>query len=644
MLGALLSLLVCEGFGGIGGKIVAKLRNDLDPAESIGLAGLFGLAILGWATLPLGLLPGGFHWGIWLVAAGALTGYALLFKQYAKRLMELSAPMGAEWLFVVALSLCALVALVGVLGPSDSNDWDSLAYHLAVPKLWLEAGRIEFVPSIHHSNFPLLVDNLYVWGLSWSGQSGAKGFAWAYAMFGGVALFGLARRKYGRAAGWWAVLAFASIPTVLWESGTAYVDVAHGLWAGFGVLYGAEFLSKPNERGALWLSALCLGFACASKYTGLQVLAAVGLALLVGGVLAKRLGDGVRNAATVGTVALALCSPWLIKNLIWTGNPVYPFFYEVFDGKNWDQDRADIYRNEQLTFGVGRTDSSRDWTKFPHAVLGLAYQPGRYVNPGQTQGLGMPTGALGFAVVAALLLWPLSGRLGRFEKAVLGTVVVCFILWFALSQQSRYGLNMGIPLAFLLGGAVAKIRAGPILAVAAACQAGYSLWLVKAFTVEPKLPVVMGSITERDYLMRAAPFHEPAQEINMLAAEGKVALYDEVFGFFLDVPYFWANPGHSTQIPYERLESGASYADEMAAQGFTHVYVSFGYKAPEDVRRWVSATGLDGSPIPYEGEERAELLGNFEQRWKVLVAEAVLSRRLAPVWATGKGVLFELRQ
>src|SRR5262249_4474254 len=153
--------------------------------------------------------------------------------------ITLSVPRDARLLAVAVIAIAMLFAVVGVLAPSDSIDWDSLAYHMAVPKIWLAGGKIEFISYIHHSNFPFTVDNLYIWGLTWGGESGAKAFALAFALLGTVSIFGLARQQYGDKAGWWAALAFGTTPMVVWLSGTAYIDVANGLYGGLGIAMAA---------------------------------------------------------------------------------------------------------------------------------------------------------------------------------------------------------------------------------------------------------------------------------------------------------------------------------------------------------------------------------------------------------------------
>ncbi|MFX5562759.1 hypothetical protein ABTD73_20110, partial [Acinetobacter baumannii] len=86
-------------------------------------------------------------------------------------------------------------------------------------------------------------------------------------------------------------------------------------------------------------------------------------------------------------------------NVVNTGNPVFPFMYSRFGGKNWDAYNAEIYSNEQATFGVSREvpepgkrsiDMPSQPSKLGAAILGLAYQPGRYTNPNPLSGFGWP--------------------------------------------------------------------------------------------------------------------------------------------------------------------------------------------------------------------------------------------------------------
>jgi hypothetical protein len=304
--------------------------------------------------------------------------------------------------------------------------------------------------------------------------------------------------------------------------------------------------------------------------------------------------------------------------------------FEKLGGKNWDQRRADIYTREQKSFGVGRTDGRLDPVSIGHAMLGLAYQPGRYVNPGPQEGQGMPTGAVGAAGLLAAMLWLISGKSRRYELSLVGWVGLSLAMWFVLSQQSRYLVFLLPPLCLLAGTAVARLASGKILAAACVLQALHSLWMVNTDVVSDKVRVALGADTPQAYLESRLGFYKAAQRLNELAKGGKVALYDEVFGFYLDVPYFWANPGHSTLIPYDSMKDGNDFADEMRKLGYTHV--SFNLRAAfpsvEERRKWLGASGLTGEAAPYSEQEMQALAGNWEVKYKYLVADACAKGRL----------------
>lgn len=636
VLGVLITLLFSVGAACFGHLLTRRLTDTLDPALRTGLSGLVGLGAIGTLTLFVGLLPGGLSpagagfFGV-IVAASA----AVVLRQGGKPAIQ--APKGASLLFVLAVALALIFALVSVLAPADTIEWDSLAYHLAVPKMWLAAGQVQPISFIHHSNFPFAVDNLYIWGLLWGGEAGAKAFTLAFQGFGIIAVFGLARQVYGGLAGWWAALTWSTIPAVLWLSGTAYIDVQNGLYAGFGILFAALYI-KERAAHLPWLAGIMLGLATGSKYTGLQTIFAVGLVLLAALFLARRDASGqaipFKSILLTCGLALVIAAPWYVKNVAWMGNPVYPFFYKQLGGKYWSDWQSQIYTAEQQSFGVGRAPGGEkiEPQRIGHAILGLAYQPGRYINPGQSVGQGFPFGALGFVVVGAMLLWLISGLATSFEAGVLGVVMVSFGMWFVLSEQSRYIIALAVPLSVLAGGAVVRLRAGQFFAGAAVIQALVSFYVVKTTRFDNQVQVVAGQVTPDQYRAASISFYDPAQFLNRTAKGGRVALYDEVFGFLLDVPYLWANPGHSNELGYEKMQTGDDLVAALTREGITHVYVNL-YPPGTDpnnpeLKRWLQTLGLQGAAQPYTPEEKTKLMPDLNWRAKVLLGEAIASHRL----------------
>ncbi|HWD38268.1 MAG TPA: hypothetical protein VG944_05430 [Fimbriimonas sp.] len=646
MLGVLITILFALGAAGVGEALLKRLTADLDPALRLGLSGLVGLAGLGLLTLPIALLPGGAHWGVAIVALVALLGSIPLWRARPK----LRLPSGYGMLIVLAAVLVFACSLVGVLAPSDSFDWDTLAYHLAVPKIWLQDGQMHYISFIHHSNFPLSVDALYIWGLLWGGQAGAKAFSLMFAIFGAIAIFGFARGKYGEKAGWVGLLAYVGIPMVAWEAGTAYIDIGNGLFVGLGILFAAEYAFDPEKRANLWLSGICLGFAAGSKYTGLQTIFVVAAILLAYAFSKKKLD--AKSIVLSACLAGLISAPWYVKNIINTGNPVYPFFYSVFKGKNWDAFSDAIYKDQQQTFGAGRefetpqtpyTSGPLVPTRIGAAVMGLSYQPGRYADPRPTQGQGFPFVSLGAAPLLALLIWCFSGKLSRFEGVVAASVLVSLAMWFVLSEQSRYIVGLAFSLCVLGGGLVGRLKVAPAMIAVATVQVLASIFVFTRYGdhFSDKLKVVIGGQTSEEYQKRVVSFYEPAQDLNQIAKNGRVALYDEVFGYFLDVPYFWANPGHTTEMGYEQMQTSDELVASLKRLGITYVYINLGltFGDRDAIQKWMVSAQSGAPPYP----DRAAMMSDPRSKYKVLLAEAASKGQLTPYKSYGARLIFSVQ-
>lgn len=605
---------------------------QLDPAERLAVAVLIVLAALGWLPLVVS------SFGLGVAASLILTPtIVILAVAWFARGGQSTVEVPRDKRLWAIAGVFGLVPLVKALSPSDMLDWDTLAYHFAVPKLWLQADRFEHIPFIHQSNFPFLVDNLFLYGLSGNLEFGAKAVTVLFWLLGVVWIFGVVNRRFSSDAALWSCLAFAGAPVVLWSSGSGYIDVAHGLYAAIGAFYAFESLEAAElDWMRAGLAGLGLGAAMGSKYTGLQV-AFLSL-LVVLSVLAfrKRWSPHGKLLAAAGGIALLIACPWYVRNIANTGNPVFPFFYERLGGKGWDQWRADIYRNEQQTFGVGRTEKGRDPMALGHSVLGLGYQPGRFINPGQTEGQGVPMGATGVVLLLVPFAWLAWGRRKSPWTPLVALTGLSFLLFFLLSQQVRYLASLWPLWSILVGATLSQFPQLPKSALAViGAQAAYTWGLLYTTQTQAQLPVALGAQNRQAFQESVVAFSQFAPQIDATVGKGgKVALFHEVFGYFLNVPYMWGNPGHSDLIPYERLQTGDEWVEAMRAAGVTHVYLRLGPISPRE-REWLAAA-LSGSKVPTE--QAAEADQDLNLKWMRLLCDAIASGR-APVetWFTSKG-------
>src|SRR5438445_4562115 len=229
---------------GCGMALLRALRAESDsPAEQFVMGAAVGLGLLAYAILAVGLL-GYLRLPVLLalvliVGAAGARDLATWARVVAQRPGE---KQRGDPIATALLAYCLFVAagtLVGALAPPSGDDWDSLAYHLAAPKIYLAHGRIGFIPYDSHTNFPFTMEMLYTLGLAYGGAAGAKLFHWGTGWLTALGIAAFCRRLFPVAhrslsmPPWAPPLAaalFPSIPQVQWEATTAYIDLGTTLY------------------------------------------------------------------------------------------------------------------------------------------------------------------------------------------------------------------------------------------------------------------------------------------------------------------------------------------------------------------------------------------------------------------------------
>ncbi len=238
----------------------------------------------------------------------------------------------STWLKIGGLPFLAIIALGAAL---PSTDFDVNEYHFGGPKEFYLAGRIQFLEHNVYTSFPFLTEMLtlsamVVHGDWFWGALAGKLLLSVYALLTALAIRPLARCWAGPLAGDLAAFAWLTTPWVFRISTIAYVEGALACYLAMAWL--VVSLDRVCGTRAL-LAGLFAGSAMACKYPGLvQVVIPVGAALLARSATRdwQRLGP-----LYIAGIALAI-GPWLLKNLVETGNPVYPLGWSLFGGRDWD--------------------------------------------------------------------------------------------------------------------------------------------------------------------------------------------------------------------------------------------------------------------------------------------------------------------
>src|SRR5574341_390379 len=345
----------------VGGAVGTLLLHDegrFSAPELAALRALLGLGVLGLILLAVGLLalypPRWLAWLISLIALAALYRPAWTWLGGVRAALRalVRPPDSAEqgplrrfgaWLIGGTLALLALTVSLAFAPPTE---WDALMYHLAGPRLYIEAGRIYSFPDLPYLGFPFLPEMLYLW-LMLLGR--AQAAALLHAVFGLLALglvIGAAGRLGRPSAGWLAALILL-LGTEFWdEFHYAYTDLALTAFicAAFLFLATCQPATDRGDRLALW-AGLFTGLAMGVKYSAAAP--AVGLGVLTLWLARRRGVAGMLRAGAILTAAsLIVFLPWAIKNVLMVGNPVAPL---LFDTMGFDS----VHQSDYMKLGTG---------------------------------------------------------------------------------------------------------------------------------------------------------------------------------------------------------------------------------------------------------------------------------------------------
>ena len=483
-----------------------------------------------------------------------------------------------------ALALAAVVIgaeLIMVLAPPVGGD--QTKYQLVYPRLYAEAHRIVDTPWSFWGYFQYLVNMLFAAAFVLRGDVLARLVNAAFGVLTALAVFTAGRRLFARSVGVWSALLFVTMPLTATLMIRAWVEFALTLYVVLAVLAVLAW-RDGGARSWLALGAVMAGFAAGTKLTGLLVPAL--LASLVLGYAWRRgaaLMPALATTVKFGLIAAVVASPCYLRNAVATGNPIFPFGYAVFDGRNWSPEAARgldayyaAYRESQAAKrGAHAYRSSWEALRFPWDAT---MAPHSFEESGRS---AYDIGPFILAFAPGVLL---LGRQPRawVVTALAGTYGATVVL--AMWAHPRY-VHPALLLLLLVAVAVAeRCRAyGPLasravtvlLAATALGQAALA-----ARVMAPLFPdsarVALGRMSADAFLRR----HEPRYPLALLV---QAAVPDDgnvlVLGM-IPHPYYYlslgrrftlASPLEQGAIDYRRIETVDAFITVLHHFGVTHV-------------------------------------------------------------------------
>jgi hypothetical protein len=326
----------------LGSRVLGRDTGRLALEELLFSTGL-GLGLLSLGTLALGMLGLLHRWLFWLLLAVLIATNARRMMVIVRGLSFRSTggkPSRLSLLLGTFLGFTLLMALVSTLTPPV--EWDALVYHLAGPKAYIAAGRVLWVPDNFHLNFPALTEMLFLDAMLLKGDILARLIHLTYGSLTVAAVYAFSRKHFDGLVPLLSAVLFASIPTAATIATWAYVDLALSFYVFMAFFAVMNWLGTPQSSRWVVVAGILSGMAMSVKYTGLTTLVVASVLVLIAALRTR--ADYRRwlvGLSVLVLVAVAFAGPWYLKNLAYTGNPVYPY---LLGGRGWNE-----LRNTWLT-------------------------------------------------------------------------------------------------------------------------------------------------------------------------------------------------------------------------------------------------------------------------------------------------------
>jgi len=590
----------------IGHRIARALSLSFtNVAEAFSFSVMIGVGITGLVVLCLGLAghltPVPIVLSITLLTIPSWRDGATLNRILKQGIGSATA---TKLRLILTVLYLALVVILAVRAMTPPHTPDEAIYHLSVTKLFVRQGRVFPVADNWAGNMPFLVQMIYAICLIAKADIAAKIFSLCLAVVCSLALYGFSQRFLTRRAGVVAMFGFFATGMVVEVAVTSRIDVS---LAGmlFLATYAMMVYFETRQHGWLYASAMLSGFCLGIKYSAAIYIILLAIMFLVESFLRGQDSaiEIVKRGIVYSAIVAALASPWFIKNMVWFGNPIYPFItgeaaelaagqFRYFNAE--DQSKLDAHfdeaRREMPDLVRAReaemaTAASRRLIRHPLRFWEYFTKPGTYNMAEEFQYpnyLFLFSPLMVFVVRTRWLVWLAVFSVLFFLAAVQTSWIARLLLpiYPALTLISAYTVseigaraNWGNQLKPSMS------RARRIPAIALALTLGYTALLSISQSIDTNdLNFIKGDLSRAEYMKRFY-YYPPSYFINHSTPEssrvmmiGAQTSYDLQRNYVADVN--WDSTEWRRLLIRNRTVEDLN--QELKRRGITHLWVAYG--------------------------------------------------------------------
>jgi hypothetical protein len=580
--------LFCFLMAALGQRVLRWGRIDLEVVtEQILIATAIGVIAFEAALAiiePFGKLKLGVVLVLLATAVAGMSECRFILRSGVAQLKSLiSAGSRSDRLLLAILALLLLFEGLASVAPLTGSD--ALHYHFASPLLVLRNGfHAEFF--LAHSFLTGQGHLLILTGL----VAGTDKLALALLYLGGLlaaaATACLARKWAPRPWALLAALAFLITPVVFWQVTAAGApDLWMSFFAAVGVLVIARAESCPQPALAA-IAGLLAGAVAGTKYTGCLVAASMLAAFIWEARSLRRVAVFFAGALAAGIWPYA-------RNLVWTGDPVFPFALRWLSSGH-----LNTYALTSMLADTGASGHASFWqlVKFP------LFASVDFDHLGFWQFFGPLCLVFAPLIVMTVRNTPLW-------RAALVVWIASSIGIGASSGMSRFllpVLPIALGAAFAGASAVSTSEWKFARGVVAVSIAGFLLLGAGGFAVyaRPALFAAVGLTSREDYLQQRAPDYATCEFVNRALAgkgsEGNVLVFFRHV-YPLQVPYLYGDPQDSWAVDPERLASPEAWREFLRQNHVRWILRAPEY--PEEIAVPLEELEHDGVLTPFARED-----------------------------------------
>lgn len=628
-------LAVWLGVLGIGLPLRIWLMPKAEHRIAVQLAlGLGAMLMLDWLLAACGWLNGWTAWGVCGIGTGVIT-YHFADRTTLDRWHPDSWP-SPPWSLLLALPALGLLLVACTMPPGtmwaiEAFGYDVTSYHLEIPREWHGLGQMQSLKNNVYSHLPMFAEAGYMklavmHGSVFDAIYTIHFFHASVALLAAATVGRLVSGFAGPVAGAVSGAALLATPWTIITGSMAYSEM-------FVMVFGAAALVamfdplSATPRGAL-VVGLLLGLATLAKLT-----AGGFIALPIGAVMVGRLfftadkdrSPQQKSFALIVMIlgGLLMLSPYLIRNFIWTGNPVFPFAASAMGQGHWSDEQVARWNNAHHSQGVldGLSKLPRQWLlNTGYGAIGGSERDERDVTDIARfdQEMGLP---LLWILVAVGCVLAFRHRPDRHIAVALSMVLAFQLLFwlFFTHHQSRFLIPTLLPASIFVGlaiGRIAELSKGkrdwlaPMLSVVLiVCLTMTSYGTFQSQTPQVRDPATKQMLRFPPYLLvdslvdpRDVTSNQPGRfagrhPLNQLPPTSKTLLVGDANQVLYIQRAFLYNTAFDRSLLAELLKQqkgnalGVTIA--LVRAGFTHVWINF-----SELERLAGSYGVDAELEP----------------------------------------------